>query len=103
MSIPEEISNQSLITQVAEFIVKGVFVIVSTLLGLLYKKEQKRVDSIESKINKGLEALNKDITGIKIDLPTNYTTKTDFTKFEERLFDKLDSIETKIDKKVDKV
>ncbi len=47
-------------------------------------------------------ALTKEITAIRIALPTNYVTKEQLDVMGGALFKKLDAISNKLDRKVDK-
>lgn len=46
--------------------------------------------------------LQRDLTALRVAIPSSYVAKDDFTKFQEALFKKLDRIEEKIDGKADK-
>jgi len=47
--------------------------------------------------------LTKEITAIRIALPTNYVTKEQLDNIANAIFKKLDSISNKLDSKADKV
>jgi len=42
------------------------------------------------------------VSGLAVTLPENYVSKRDFKDLNDRIFDKLDRIENKIDTKADK-
>ena len=42
------------------------------------------------------------VAGLAVTLPENYVSKRDFKDLNDRIFDKLDRIENKIDTKADK-
>lgn len=46
--------------------------------------------------------LADDLNRLERELPVYYVRKDDFQKFQERILEKLDSIDGKLDKKVDK-
>lgn len=42
------------------------------------------------------------VSALAVAIPENYVHKSDFRELNDRIFDKLDSIENKLDRKADK-
>lgn len=49
-----------------------------------------------------LKALQHDVNEFKLETSKIYLLKNDFEKFETRLFNKLDNMDSKLDKKADR-
>lgn len=69
-------------------------VLLSSVIGFLYK----RLSEVSQENLRLSEKINK----LNVEMPTHYVNKTDFQYIIEALFAKLDKIDQKLDKKIDK-
>jgi hypothetical protein len=76
----------------------GAIALISFGLGFIVNRLFSSLDALREQD----AVLTKEITGIRIALPTNYVTKPDMEGFVNAIFKKLDVISNKLDKKVDK-
>lgn len=71
---------------------------ISGLLGFFLRVMWSAVKDLQ----KADEELVSKVNHIEVLVAGNYISKEEFNRFMERLYDKLDSIENKLDHKVDK-
>lgn len=71
---------------------------ISGLLGFFLRVMWSAVKDLQ----KADEELVNKVNHIEVLVAGNYISKEEFNRFMERLYDKLDSIENKLDHKVDK-
>lgn len=71
---------------------------ISGLLGFFLRVMWSAVKDLQ----KADEELVSKVNHIEVLVAGNYVSKEEFNRFMERLYDKLDSIENKLDHKVDK-
>lgn len=69
-------------------------VLLSSVIGFLYK----RLSEVSQENIRLSEKINK----LNVDMPTHYVNKVDFQYMIDALFAKLDKIDQKLDKKIDK-
>ena len=96
-----ESSNTPTIVMVVTTII-GVVQLLLTLfasvIGWLVKGLFERIKGLEIADTE----LAKEISELRVELPTHYTSKNDFKEFIDNVFNMLRRIEDKIDRKADK-
>jgi len=81
-----------------QILFNAAFTIISIGLGWLMRSLFETIRDLRTKD----QAIYDKVSELAVTLPENYVSKSDFKELYERIFDVLNRIETKLDKKVDK-
>lgn len=82
----------------SQVIINIAFTIIGILGGFILNTIFRKLEVLQ----RTDEGIARDMTELKVALPSNYVHKEDFKHLTDVLFEKLDRIESKLDKKVDK-
>jgi hypothetical protein len=81
-----------------QWLANGLFVVVGALLGIVsanIRRDMEKQDAL-------IESITTKVQGIELLVAGNYVQKTDLEKITNALFNKLDIISEKLDRKADK-
>jgi hypothetical protein len=81
-----------------QWIANGAFTIAGVLLAMLMNSMKQSVENLERQDSELIEKMQ----AIQLIVVENYVKRDDLDKLTSALFAKLDKIENKLDKKVDK-
>ena len=81
-----------------QILINGLFAAFMALMGFILRAVWQSIKDLQSENKSSLEKLNS----IEVLVVGNYVTKTDMDRKMDALFEKLDRIELKLDRKVDK-